>query len=122
MAGGGARDAKRALARELVSRFHGPQAAEAAERAFDRVHVEHRPPEEVEEAVFRVADGTAHLPGVLADVFALSTSEARRLVAQGGVRLDGQALGEGDLDIAADRLDGALLQVGKRRFRRLRRG
>ena len=122
VAEGGARDAKRALARELVSRFHGPQAAEAAERAFDRVHVEHRPPEEVEEAVFRVADGTAHLPGVLADVFALSTSEARRLVAQGGVRLDGQALGEGDLDIAADRLDGALLQVGKRRFRRLRRG
>ncbi len=122
VAEGGARDAKRALARGLVSRFHGPQAAEAAERAFDRVHVEHRPPEEVEEAVFRVADGTAHLPGVLADVFALSTSEARRLVAQGGVRLDGQALGEGDLDIAADRLDGALLQVGKRRFRRLRRG
>ena len=118
----GPRDAKRALARELVSRFHGPEAADRAERAFDRLHVEHRPPEQVEEAVFRAADGAAHLPGVLAEVFDLSTSEARRLVAQGGVRLDGEALGEGDLEIAADRLDGALLQVGKRRFRRLRRG
>jgi len=54
-------------------------------------------------------------------VFGLSTSEARRLVSQGGVRLDGHPLGAGDLEIAADRLDGALLQVGKRRFRRLRR-
>ena len=46
-------------------------------------------------------------------------SEARRLLAQGGVRLDGEPLGADELDLPADRLDGAVLQVGKRRFRRL---
>ncbi|MFL5820612.1 MAG: tyrosine--tRNA ligase [Solirubrobacteraceae bacterium] len=115
------RDAKRALARELVTRFHGAQAAERAERHFDRLHVEHRPPDDVEEGVFQAPDGVVHLPSVIARLFGMSNSEARRLQAQGGVRLDGEAVGAEDLDIAADRLDGALLQVGKRRFRRLRR-
>ena len=116
------RDAKRALARELVSRFHGPKAAEQAERHFDRLHVEHRPPEEVEEGTFDADDGVVHLPAVLSQLFGMSSSEARRLLAQGGVRLDGSPLGADELDLSADRLDGALLQVGKRRFRRLRRG
>src|SRR5215212_10009496 len=116
------RDSKRALARELVARFHGAEAAGSAERAFDRVHVERRPPDEVEEAVFRPADGAVHLPAVVAELFGMSTSEARRLQSQGGVRLDGEAVPADDLDLSADRLDGALLQVGKRRFRRLRRG
>jgi tyrosyl-tRNA synthetase len=116
------RDSKRALARELVARFHGAEAAGSAERAFDRVHVEHRPPDEVEEAVFRPADGAVHLPAVVAELFGMSTSEARRLQSQGGVRLDGEAVPADELDLSADRLDGALLQVGKRRFRRLRRG
>jgi tyrosyl-tRNA synthetase len=116
------RDAKRALARELVARFHGPGAAELAERHFDRLHVEHRPPDEVEEGMFEVGNGVVHLPTVLAELFGLSTSEARRLLAQGGVRLDGAPLGAEEVDVAAERLDGALLQVGKRRFRRLRRG
>jgi tyrosyl-tRNA synthetase len=117
-----ARDAKRALARELVVRFHGRHAAEQAERHFDRLHVEHQPPEEVEEGTFEAGNGVVHLPTVLADLFGMSTSEARRLLAQGGVRLDGAPLDAEQLDLSADRLDGALLQVGKRRFRRLRRG
>jgi tyrosyl-tRNA synthetase len=116
------RDAKRALARELVARFHGHQAAEQAERHFDRLHVEHRPPEEVEECTFEAGNGVVHIPTVLGDLFGMSTSEARRMLAQGGVRLDGSPLGAEELDLPADRLDGALLQVGKRRFRRLRRG
>jgi tyrosyl-tRNA synthetase len=117
-----ARDAKRALARELVVRFHGRHAAEQAERHFDRLHVEHQPPEEVEEGTFEAGNGVVHLPTVLADLFGMSTSEARRLLAQGGVRLDGAPLDAEQLDLSADRLEGALLQVGKRRFRRLRRG
>ena len=115
------RDAKRALARALVARFHGSEAAEAAERRFDRVHVEHRPPEEVEESRFASHNGVVHLPAVIAELFGMSTSEARRLLAQGGVRLDGEAVRGDQFDVAAERLDGALLQVGKRRFRRLRR-
>jgi tyrosyl-tRNA synthetase len=116
----GPRDAKRALARRLVARFHSEEAAEAAERQFDRVHVEHRPPEEVEEAVFRPENGSVHVPALIAEAFGGSRSEARRLLAQGGVRLDGEALGAEDQDVPAGRLDGALLQVGRRRFRRLR--
>jgi tyrosyl-tRNA synthetase len=120
-AGVGPRDAKRALARALVARFHDQDAARAAEERFDRIHVAREAPEEIEDADFTAVDGTAHLPGVLEQVFGMSRSEARRLLAQGAVRLDGEALGEDDQDVAADRLDGGVLQVGKRRFRRLRR-
>ena len=117
----GPRDAKRALARALVARFHGEDAARAAEARFDRVHVAHEIPDDVEEATFAADDGAVHLPAVLEEVFGVSRSEGRRLLAQGAVRLDGEALGEDDQDVAPERLDGAVLQVGKRRFRRLRR-
>ena len=62
-----------------------------------------------------------HLPALIRDAFGVSRSEARRLLSQGGVRLDGEALDGAELDLPADRLDGAVLQVGKRRFKRLRR-
>ncbi len=113
---------KRTLARRIVERFHGPEAAAGAEAQFDRVHKEHRAPEEVEEvALSRVEleNGLVHLPALLADHFGTSRSEARRLLAQGGVRLDGNPLTEGDLDIPVDRLAGAVLQVGRRKFRRI---
>jgi tyrosyl-tRNA synthetase len=61
-----------------------------------------------------------HLPALLADQFGLSRSEARRLIDQGGVRLGGRVLEPGRLDIPAAELDGEVLQVGKRRHRRLR--
>jgi tyrosyl-tRNA synthetase len=115
------RDAKRALARALVARFHDEAAAARAEEQFDRVHVAREAPEEIEEASFEASDGAVHMPAVLEAVFGLSRSEGRRLLAQGGVRLDGEALSGSDQDLPAERLDGAVLQVGKRRFRRLRR-
>lgn len=110
---------KRELARELVARFHDPAAAAEAERAFDRIHVEGLPPEEVEEAVV-AADGEVHLPALLAEHFGLSRSEGRRLIAQGGVRIAGRVVDGGTLDLPAAELDGELVQVGKRRFRRVR--
>jgi tyrosyl-tRNA synthetase len=55
---------------------------------------------------------------VIAEGFGLSTSEARRLIAQGGVKLDGAPVVE--LDVARARLDGSVLQVGKRQFMRFR--
>jgi tyrosyl-tRNA synthetase len=115
----GPRDAKRVLARRLVARFHGEDAAAGAEQHFDRVVVAHEAPDDVPEAEFATADGQAHVPAVLAEAFGLSRSEARRLIAQGGVRLNGEALGE--VDVPAERLDGAVLQAGRRRFVRLRR-
>jgi tyrosyl-tRNA synthetase len=118
--GVGPRDAKRALARALVARFHDEAAALAAEAAFDRVHREHRPPEDLLEVDFDGDAGTVHLPALLAATFGVSTSEARRALAQGGVKLDGTPLPAEPLDRAAGELDGHVLQLGKRRFARLR--
>jgi tyrosyl-tRNA synthetase len=117
-----ARDAKRALARELVAWLHSPTEADAAERRFDRVHIEHEAPEEVEEATFDSANGVVHLPALIAEQFGISRSEARRLIDQGGVTLGEQVLAAGEHDVPAERADGQLLKVGRRRFRRLRKG
>jgi tyrosyl-tRNA synthetase len=115
-------EAKRGLARALSARYHGDDAAAAAEEHFDRLHVAREAPDEVEEFVFTPNGDSVHLPHLLRDAFGLSASEGRRLVEQGGVKLDGEQLGDGELDLPPGRLDGALLQVGKRRFKRLRRG
>src|SRR5215208_1126200 len=86
------REAKRELASRLVARFHGGAAAVEAEGRFDRVHVRHEVPEEVRAVrVEPGADGEVHLPGLIASAFEVSTSEARRLLSQGGVKVDGQA-------------------------------
>jgi tyrosyl-tRNA synthetase len=101
-----------------VTRFHGPAAATEAEAAFDRVFVSRELPSEIEEAEVPVADGFVHLPALIAELFGGSRSEARRHLASGAVRLDGEAVAA--LDVPATDLDGRVLQVGKRRFRRLR--
>jgi tyrosyl-tRNA synthetase len=94
-----------------------------------RRHRSARPPQPREPAlagaqhaaveVVRRHVGLVHLPAVLADAFGVSRSEARRLIAQGGVRLDDEVVAEAD--VAADDLDGRVLRAGKRRFARLRR-
>jgi tyrosyl-tRNA synthetase len=112
------RDAKRALARALVSRFHGAEAAAEAEAGFDRVFVSHELPADIEPAELP-AGADVHLPELIASVFGGSRSEARRKLAQGGVKLDGEPLGAERLDVPAAELDGRVLQLGKRQFRRL---
>ena len=116
----GPRDRKRALARGVVERFHGGDAAGAAEQHFDRVFVAHDVPEDLEDLAFSANGDAVHLPALIADGFGRTRSEARRLLAQGGVKLDGEVLGEDDIDVTPARLDGRVLQVGKRNFRRLR--
>ncbi len=116
------RDAKARLAREIVTMWHGPEAAAAAERAFDRQFKAREAPEEMPEAPIRRADLVA---GKLAVVellvragLAASKSEARRLVAQGGVSLDGARITRPDADVAV--ADGFVFRVGRRRFARIR--
>jgi len=110
--------AKRRLARILVAQFHGDGAAEQAEQQFDRLFKQRQLPDEVPE--FRLPDGDPiHLPALLRDAFGVSGAEARRLLAGGGVKLNGEAMPGEQLDVSADRLRGAILQVGKRRFVRL---
>jgi len=116
-----AREAKRELGRRLVAQFHDEEAADEAEREFDRVFIEHQPPEEMEEVRFDSADGVVHVPALLEEAFGVSRSEARRLLEQGGVGIDERVLSASDLDVPAADLDGRVLRAGKRRFRRLRR-
>jgi len=108
--------AKLALARWIVTRSHGAEAAADAERHFTQVVREGRAPDDVPEVALPDGD-PVHVPAVLAAAFGLSTSEARRLLAQGGGRADGQPLE--DLDVPRARLAGAVVQAGKRRFARL---
>ena len=108
--------AKLELARLIVARSHGEEAARAAEEDFDRVVRRRELPEDVPEHALPAGD-PIHLPALLADAFALSTSEVRRLIAQGAVKLDGDLVSE--LDLPRTRLEGAVLQAGKRRFVRL---
>jgi tyrosyl-tRNA synthetase len=116
-------EAKRALGRRIVDRFHGAGSGVEAEGAFNRVFVDRGAPADVPEV--ELADfqddghGQIHLPRLLAGAFGLSSSEGRRLLGQGGVKLDGQPLPGKPLDVAAETLEGRMLQVGKRRFARL---
>jgi tyrosyl-tRNA synthetase len=107
-------EAKLELARLVVRRSHGEDAARAAEAHFTRVVREGGAPEDVPEAALPDGD-PLHLPKLLADAgLAPSTSEARRLIQQGAVKVDGEPVSE--LDLAREKLRGALVQAGKRRF------
>jgi tyrosyl-tRNA synthetase len=107
-------EAKLALARFIVGRSHGDEAARQAEDHFTRVVREGQAPEEVPEAPLPEGE-PVHLPAVLVDLLGVgSTSEARRLISQGGVKVNGEVVS--DLDLPRARLGGALVQAGKRRF------
>jgi tyrosyl-tRNA synthetase len=108
--------AKLELARWIVGRSHGEEAAAAAADHFRRFVQDRELPDDIPE--HRLPGGDpVHLPAVLADAFGFSTSEARRLIAQGGVKVDGDAVTE--LDLPRARLAGVVVQAGKRRFVRL---
>jgi tyrosyl-tRNA synthetase len=115
------RDQKRAMAHALTARFHGPAAADAAQERFDTLHVRRELPDEIDEYAFPNGGEPVHLPALLAEAFGVTRSEARRLLSQAGVKLDGEALDASVLELPAERLDGAVIQLGKRRFKRLRR-
>jgi tyrosyl-tRNA synthetase len=126
-AGGGGgelspRDAKRALARELVAWLHSDADAQAAQDHFDRVFVQRGVPEEIQDASFECEDGTLHLPGLIARELGMSRSQARRVIDQGGVTLGEAQLVAGQHDVPCEQADGQVLKVGKRRFRRLHAG
>ena len=108
-------EAKRAMARAICARFHGQDAARDAESHFDRLHVERALPDEIEEAPLPDGD-PVHMPALLREHFGVSAAEGRRLIGGGGVRIDGEQIAE--LDIPAARLADAVVQVGKRRFKR----
>jgi len=105
-------EAKLALARFIVERSHGENAARTAEEHFTRVVRERQAPDEVPKVT--VDPGTVHIPKLLATVFGNSTSHWRRVISQGGVRVGDQQLDV--FDMTSVDLDGKVIQAGRRQF------
>jgi tyrosyl-tRNA synthetase len=116
--GGNPRDVKAGLARHLVARFHGEAAAQAAEAHFDHVIRRGGVPDDLPEVIVGTegAPSVALLAVLVSGGFAASKGEARRLIQQGGVRLDGSAIRELDRTLSPGEF---VLQVGKLRWARL---
>ncbi len=115
--GGHAGQAKRRLAAEIVASFHGAPAAAAAEDAFDRVFKQHQAPEEMVSVSLDDSD-PVFLPALIVTAgLTKSSSEARRMLSQGAVKVDGVKVANEQM--ARADLAGRVLQVGKRRFVRL---
>jgi tyrosyl-tRNA synthetase len=111
--------AKSELAKEIVARYHGPEAARLAEEQFEQVHARRELPDEIEEReVARDAGADAvPLARTLAQLgLASSGSEARRLIAQGGVSIEGERVSDGNARLPPGV---HLLKVGKRKFIRV---
>jgi tyrosyl-tRNA synthetase len=117
-------DAKRLLGRTVVDLYHGDRAGDAAEAEFDRVFKSHDAPTDVAEHVLDVdeaVDGRIRLAAVLRQAgLASSNKDGRRLIQGGGVKRDGDPVTDSDVSFEPSELDGALLQVGRRRWARIR--
>lgn len=110
--------AKVALAKEIVARFHGAAAADEAEAHFEQVIVRKERPEEIEERTLAISEGEAMpLAAVLAETgLAASRGEARRLIGQGGVSVDGERASDPQANLPPGDYE---FKVGKRRFLRV---
>jgi tyrosyl-tRNA synthetase len=113
-------EAKKAFARRIVSRVHGPEAARAADEEFVRVFSKREDPARFEEIVLP-AGGDEALPKILAEAgLAPSNSEARRLVASGAVDVDDTRVTDAKLVVSRAAGSAIRLRVGKRRFAKIR--
>jgi tyrosyl-tRNA synthetase len=115
---------KRRLAREVVELYGGPGEGDRAEARFDLVHKDRLIPDEVPQAEIpadAIREGAVWLPRLLVALeLAGSNAEARRLIEQGGIRLDGEPVPDAETEIAIGELRGKVLQAGRRSFIRLR--
>jgi tyrosyl-tRNA synthetase len=115
--------AKRDLAERVVRLYHGADAAQSARAGFDRVFKEKDRPEEIPEKDLpagAVRDGKVWLPRLLTETgLVASNGEARRLIEQGGVRVDDQVVSDPSAEFTPVALAGAVIQVGKRKFLRI---
>ncbi len=114
------KSAKEDLAKTLVREFHGARKAAAAAREFERIFTRKGRPDEIPEIRIPCGKEPLWLPGLLVRLeLARSRNEARRLVQQGGVYLDGQRVQDVDLELSAASPGEHLFKVGKRRFARI---
>jgi tyrosyl-tRNA synthetase len=107
---------KRRLARDIVALYHDSESAAAAEAGFDKVFREHAMPDEIPEMTVSL-DDEVYLPGLMQELGLASTSsEGRRMIDQGGVKIDGEALVPRLYTYARAQVENRVLQVGKRRY------
>ncbi|MDO8601242.1 MAG: S4 domain-containing protein, partial [bacterium] len=110
------RDAKAALAREIVRIYHGEKAASDAEKEFNRVFKEKKIPSEVPEV--KITEKSIHILDLLVKIkLASSKSEAQRVVGQGGVKVGGKTSKDWKEDIEIKK--GLIIQVGPRKFTKI---
>jgi tyrosyl-tRNA synthetase len=113
------KEVKKKLARELTSRFYGEEESARAEESFEQVFKHHGLPENIPELILQKADGEIWLPKLIAEAgLTGSTSEARRLIKQQAVTLDGEKVLDTGLSVQPDQ--DVLVKVGKRRFAKIR--
>lgn len=111
-------EAKRDFARRICDRFAGAGSGVEAEERFNRIHQDREIPADV--PVHRIEiGGDVHLPVLLREAFGISSSEARRMLAQGAVRIDGEVVAPDRLDVPSEELADRVIQVGRRRFARV---
>ena len=112
--------AKRMLGRNLCDLYHGAGSGERAEAQFDALFKKHELPEDIAEFPVDLAQESVYLPGLLKEIgFATSASDGRHLIDGGGVKVDGEPLPGGEYNIEPARLNGVVLQAGKRKFARI---
>jgi tyrosyl-tRNA synthetase len=111
------RNIKRQLAKTLVTMYHSPEAAQNAEEEFDRIFVNKGTPDEIPEFKFGNQKEINILDLIILVNFAASKGEAKRLVTQGGVTLNGEKIE--DFQNIVHLKDGMILKVGKRKFIKL---
>jgi tyrosyl-tRNA synthetase len=117
--GANPRDVKVRFAREIVARFHGAEAARRAEEDFEQRFREGAIPDDMPEVVVKAPPGGIVIAQLLKQAgLTPSTSEAQRMIEQGGVKLDGERVSDKGLKIAAGQA--LVAQVGKRKFARIR--
>jgi tyrosyl-tRNA synthetase len=116
------RDAKVNLAKEMIKRFHGSTEAEAAYINFEKIHREKEIPDDVEVVKLKKENDTIWIPKLLLDMgMVTSTSEGKRMIGQGGVAVtDGGSMVKITSEsMAADKVDGEIFKVGKRKFKKV---
>ena len=111
------RNIKRQLARKLVEMYHSPEAAQSAEAEFDKIFINKGIPDEIPEKIFDNGQKIGIIDLIVSVNFAPSNGEARRLVQQGGVSIDGEKIADVKAEITID--SEKVLKVGKRKFIKL---
>ncbi len=108
------RDEKRKLARTFVAMYHSPEAAQAAEEEFDKIFIKKDVPDDIEEATYAATDSVSILQLLVDTKLSESKSEARRLVDQGGVSINGQKISDSKTNVSVR--EPIIVKVGKRKF------